>query len=211
MSDPAELEDLYKRGELKRPTAALTELLNNPEKFLKTYPLSIDEHPGPSGVRTAYIGNGKVAKRPGTVLKTLRMHRTEAFEISLIKAYGHSFPCQYVRMVPSNQDVDWYTLQAMPTIMLTCKLTGCSFVVRENADGSIQVAHLQPKDETGIDLNKRLRVKGQVAYGRLSYNFESRQVSIVGVRSARGWQVFAQKVDKEKEVGIRSVHRIFPA
>lgn len=209
MADPIALKALYDSGELKRPTEALRELQLNPEKFLKTFPISIDEDPLPSGVRTAYIKNGRVGKRPGTKLGTWNMHRTEEFIFSVMQADGHSFQCQYVRMDPSNQGIQWYTLANTPDIMLTCKLTGCTFVARQNGP-NLEVAHLQPKDETGLQLNQRLKGGGNKAYGRLKYDIETRQAHVIGVRRGGQWEIYAQKIDKAKEVGIRSVKKVWP-
>src|SRR5688572_3261992 len=169
MADPADLKAYYDSGELKRPTVALQELQQNPEKFLKTFPITIDESPLPSGLRTAYMKNGRVGWRPGSKLGTLNMHKTQEFIFSVMQPDGHSFQCQYVRMDPSNQGIQWYALANTPDVMLTCKLTGCSFVVRQNGT-NVEVAHLQPKDETGLQLNQRLVGGGQKAYGRMKYD-----------------------------------------
>lgn len=209
MADPAILEPQYRSGELKRPTEALRELQLNPERFLKTFPISIDEDATPSGVKTAYIRNGRIGKRPGTKLGTLNMHRTQEFLFSVTQPDGHSFPCQYVRMDPSNQAIQWYPVADSPGIVLTCKLTGCTFVARMNGT-TLEVAHLQPKDETGLALNQRLKTGGQKAYGRLKYDLETRQAHVVGVRRGGVWEFYAQKIDKNKEVGIRSVKKVWP-
>ena len=137
------------------------------------------------------------------------MHRTQEFIFSVMQPDSHGFQCQYVRMDPSNQGIQWYALANTPDFMLTCKLTGCSFVVRQNGP-HVEVAHLQPKDETGPQLNQRLQGGGQKAFGRLKYDLEKRQAHVVGVRRGDGWEIYAQKVDKAKEVGIRSVTRIWP-
>lgn len=209
MADPAILEPQYQSGALKRPTEALRELLLNPERFLKTYPVSIDEDPSPSGVKIAYIKNGRVGKRPGGNLGTWNMHRTEEFKFSLSQPDGHSFSCQYVRMDPSNQAIQWYAVANTPDIVLTCKLTGCTFVARQNGP-SLEVAHLQPKDESGLQLNQRMQGGGQKAYGRLKYDLETRQAHVIGVRRGGIWEFYAQKIDKNKEVGIRSVKKVWP-
>lgn len=209
MPDPANLKAFYDSGELTRPTAALAALKQNPEKFLKTYAVTIDESPLPSGPRTAYLKNGVIAKRPGSVLGTLRMHKTEQFIFSVMATDGHGFQCQYVRMDPSNQAIQWYALANAPDVMLTCKLTGCSFAVRQNGP-AIEVAHLQPQGESGIALNQRLQTGGQKAYGRLKYDLETRQAHVIGVRRGATWEIYAQKVDKAKEVGIRSVTKLWP-
>ncbi|HEX7896281.1 MAG TPA: hypothetical protein VF950_00780 [Planctomycetota bacterium] len=208
MVDPVNLKAFYDSGELKRPTVALRELQQNPEQFLKTYPISIDEAQD-SGVRTAYLRNGRVGWRPGSKLGTLNMHKTQEFIFSLSQPEGHAFQCQYVRMDPSDQAIQWYALAPAPDVMLTCKLTGCSFVVRQNGP-NVEVAHLQPKQETGLELNQRLLTGGQKAFGRLKYDLEKRQAHVVAVRRGGTWEVYAQKVDKAKEVGIRSVKKIWP-
>jgi hypothetical protein len=137
------------------------------------------------------------------------MHKTQEFIFSVMQPDGHDFPCQDVRMDPSNQAIRWYALATAPDVMLTCKLTGGSFVVRQNG-AAIEVAHLQPKDETGLELNRRLETGGQKAYGRLKYDLEKRQAHVVGIRRGTSWEIYAQKVDKAKAVGIRSVKKIWP-
>jgi hypothetical protein len=71
------------------------------------------------------------------------------------------------------------------------------------------VAHLQPDQETGLQLNTRMKVEGREAYGRLDYDFESRTINVIGVRSTRGWEIYTQKLEKH-HLYIRSVHRLFP-
>jgi hypothetical protein len=92
--------------------------------------------------------------------------------------------------------------------MVTAKLTGCSFVVRERK-GVVEVAHLQPTDETGVDLHKRMRDAGYTTYGRLNYDLDKRSINILGVRSGNTWNIYSQKLEKH-HLTIRSVHRVFP-
>ena len=117
------------------------------------------------------------------------MHQAESFKIRELpdaelndwECY-YPFPAHYVVMDPSNQAIRWYGLTGGPDVMLTCKLTGCSFVIRKQND-IVEAAHLQPKDESGLDLNRRLQGGVQTAYGRISYDMDKRSVTILGVRS----------------------------
>jgi len=210
-------ESRWKSGEFMRPREALQQLRTSPMDFLKRYPILNTFDCPSSGPTQAYFANhiGTDARRPGTVLKTLSMHKTQAFRINLkqfMNGEGEAFPVLGIYTGKSSEGPAWCLLGGTgPDIMLTAKLTGCTFVARPGPTGSqVEVAHLQPHEETGLALNERMKVKGQEAYGRLNYNIESRSINVIGIRSARGWEIYTQKLEKA-HLAIRSVHRLFPA
>lgn len=219
MSAPATVAEFfqqeYAKGTIKRPTDALRELLANPRNFLRRYPIEIDES-RQGGLITAYMINGGKGKRPGSILKTNNMHDTEGFAF---KTTGEprettvqtrvQFQAYYVPMLASNQVTQWTQIGNAADVMLTCKLTGCSFVCRVN-NGVLEAAHLQPQGESGLQLNTRLQGNGQHAWGRLKYDFDSRTVSIIGVRRGGQWKIYAQKLEKGTW-NILSVHRVYPS
>ncbi len=210
-------ESRWKSGEWMRPTAALQKLRANPSDFLKRYPILNTFDCAASGITQAFFANytSKDALRPGTILKTHRMHKTDAFRVDMKQfrnGEGDSFPVHGIFTGQSSAGAAWYTLgNAGPDIMLTAKLTGCTFVAKAgDSAGQVQVAHLQPHQETGLELHDRMKVKGQEAYGRLNYDIDSRSINVIGVRSGGKWQVFTQKLEKHR-LAIRSVHRLYPA
>ncbi len=208
----------YAAKRLTTPYDAYRALTGNAENFLRKYPVDIDEGSSAnSSVRTSYIINGGEGRRPGSVMGVRAMKTTESFRIRerpdaelTDRACYYPFPAHFVAMIPSNRNINWYPLTGGPDVMLTCKLTGCSFVVRKE-NGQVEAAHLQPTDEDGLDLNRRLAQPGQKAYGRLDYNFDKRAVTILGVRSGGQWRIFAQKWNKleTKTPSVISVHQIF--
>jgi hypothetical protein len=223
MTDPVAFQTLYQQGALIRPTVAVQQLLGNPKDFLLRYPLNVadDDTIGASGeTNRAYVTNWTGGKRPGSVLGTARMHKTEAFCITMTNTGtpdGHQINVYRVRTVESNKAADWCALPTNtgPSLMTTCMLTGCSFIVRQGTN-SIECGHLLPTDlatgnaiETGAALNTRLQGQGYLAvYGRLQYSKDDRRAAIVGVRRNNQWKIYAQKRDFSNN--IISVHRIYP-
>jgi hypothetical protein len=208
-------EQEYAKGTIKRPADALAQLRADPRAFLLRYPIEIDESQQ-GGLIAAYIINGGKGKRPGSILKTSNMHDTEGFAIKTTGVPRETSPqtraqfqAYYVPMHPSNQNTQWTQIGNAADIMLTCKLTGCSFVCRMN-NNVFEAAHLQPQGESGLQLNTRLQGGGNQAWGRLKYDFDSRTVSIIGVRRGGQWKVYAQKLEKNTW-NILSVHRVYPA
>jgi hypothetical protein len=213
------IKQQYADGALTKPYDAYQKLLANPDAFMRGFAVDIDEGTGiGSSVRNAFIVNGGTAKRPGEVLGVKRMHTTESFRIRerpdaelTDRMCYYPFPAHFVAMHPSNiKPIPWYALRGGPDVMLTCKLTGCSFVVRKQ-NNVVEAAHLQPQEESGLDLNKRLQGGGQVAFGRVNYDLEKRTITILGVRSGGRWRMFAQKWNKmeTKTPTILSVHEFF--
>lgn len=209
-------ESRWTSGEWMRPAAALQALKTNPANFLKKYPILNTYDCNASGVHQAYFANYTAtdARRPGRILGTLRMHEATGFRVNTAQfkqGEGDMFPLHGLYTGLSSQAPAWYQLgNTGPDIMLTAKLTGCTFVARPGAQGQVEVAHLKPDQETGLQLNTRMKVPGQDAFGRLSYDIDSRTVNVIGIRTGTNWQVFTQKLEKHK-FAIRSVHRLFPA
>jgi hypothetical protein len=200
-----------------RPTAALQKLRTNPSDFLKRYPILNTFDCAVSGATQAFFANytSNDARRPGTILKSLKMHQTQAFRVNKSQfrnGEGDPFTVVGVYTGKSSTGPAWTLLgDTGPDIMLTAKLTGCTFVARAGGKaGQVEVAHLQPHEETGLQLHHRMKVNGQEAYGRLNYDIDSRSINVIGIRSAKGWEIYTQKLEKH-HLAIRSVHRLFPA
>jgi len=206
----------WNAGRLTRPGTALQKLRAHPRTFLKQYPIQGNFDPAGDGAACAYIFNGAGGHRPGAVLKTKRMHDAESFTIQPNPGQlgeGHPFWVHGLHTGQSSAGPVWYLLDdAGPDIMLTAKLTGCTFVARAVAGhpGQVEITHLLPHLETGIALNTRMdAVAGQLTYGRLKYDFDVRSINVIGVRVGGSWKIYGQKMEKQT-LTIRSVHRIFP-
>jgi hypothetical protein len=191
-------------------------LLQTPEEFLRKYPIINTFDCAMHGPTEAYLRNDRTdALRPGSRLGTLNFHTTESFNLESVSganAYGYRFPVHGVYTSPSSGGPLWYTLDnSGPALMLTAKLTGCTFVATAGMGASTQVTHLQPHQETGLALNTRMQGPGRSAYGRLRYDFDTRSINIIGVRHGGRWQIWAQKLVKNSPAPkILSVNRIWP-
>jgi hypothetical protein len=213
-------DQAYADGTLMRPLDALSKLRANPRNFLRTYPVMIDERPGASSLITAYLVNNPSkdkTERPGRILGTLRMHQTQGFTICCNGMPQNTslqmramFSAHYVEMRESTAAMQWYALAMGSDIMLTCKLSGCSFAVREQ-NNAVQVAHVQPRGVTGVGLQYSLAYNqpDRIIYGGLNYDTATRSATVIGVNRAGQWKIYVQKL----EAGtwrILSVHRIYP-
>jgi hypothetical protein len=211
------LQQQWNNGALTRPQVAVMALLQNPEDFLRKYPILNTFDCQNSGVSRAYLRNGSNdAFRPGSKLGTLNMHRTESFNLESVTGHnadGYEFPVHGVFTGPGDQPPAWYRLDATgPAMMLTAKLTGCTFVVRASYGGGIEVTHLQPNQNIdGITLNTNMRTGGNSAYGRLRYDIDVRSINVIGVRHGNNWQIWAQKLEKNSNPPrLLSLNRIWP-
>jgi hypothetical protein len=206
------LDRQYNAGSLMRPIAALNALRNNPRDFLGRYPIQNNFDCQASGLTTAYLANTVAeAQRPGGVLGVRRMHTTQAFKLlnQPSEQGAANFTAYGVHMGRSDAGPQWFQLpQAGPDIMLTAKLTGCTFVARQQGELT-EVAHLKPEDETGLELHQRMQDAGHQAYGRLRYDLDSRSINVIGVRRGAQWKIYAQKIEKH-QLTIRSVTKVFP-
>jgi hypothetical protein len=212
----------WNAGRLTRPSVALSQLSANPRAFLEKYPIQSNFDPHANGNAQIYIFNGGGGQRPGSIMKTFNMHTTESFTVQPMPGQlgeGTTFWVQGLKTDGSsnhnNNNIDWFRLgNGGPGILLTAKLTGCTFVARSvpGQPGAVDVAHLQPDQplvENGLQLNQRLDIQGQQTYGRLKYDFNVRSINVIGVRLPGGWKIYAQKLEKQN-LSIRSVTRIFP-
>lgn len=206
----------WNAGRLTRPGQALDQLRRHPRTFLRKYPIQNNYDPQHSGVFQAYFFNGAAGQRPGSILKTQKMHTTETFTVQGLAGQlgeGHLFWLHGLHTGQSNVAPVWYLLDnGGPDIMLTAKLTGCTFVARPavgHPAGCAEITHLQPNAESGFALNTRMNVPGQHAYGRLRYDIDTRSINVIGVRQGGNWKIYAQKIEKQN-LTIRSVTRIFP-
>ncbi len=232
MADPPVFEAEYQNGTMMRPTVAVAQLLASPRKFLRKYPLNISDDGtlGTSGpTNRVFVTNHTPGKRPGTILRTHRMHTAESFNINLTNIglpTGHQINAVRIATTQSDQAASWYRLNTIgAALMVTCQLTGCAFVIRAagvGGIGAIECGHMLPTDlttmaaiETGEALNTRLVASGNylAVYGRNSYDHQQngmydRNVAIIGVRRNGQWKIYAQKKDTQR--GIKSVHRVYP-
>lgn len=201
---------------LTRPQDALISLLQSPETMLRKHPIINTFDCVAHGVTKAYFRNGGAdALRPGSKLGTARMHTTESFNIESVSGancYGCAFPVHGVYTGQSSAAPLWYALDASgPAMMLTAKLTGCTFVAKAGVGTDVMVTHLQPHQETGVELNTRMLGPGRAAYGRLKYDIDTRSINIIGLRHSGRWQIWAQKLDKNATpTRLLSLHRIWP-
>lgn len=206
----------WNAGRLMRPGVALQSFRDHPRTFLKKYPIQNNFDPQNSGVFRAHIFNGAAGQRPGSILKTKSMHTTQTFTIQAAPGQlgeGNPFWVHGLHTGQSSAGPVWYLLDGGgPDIMLTAKLTGCTFVARPangHPPGCVEITHLQPHQETGIALNTRMNIPGQHAYGRLKYDFDIRSINVIGIRQNGAWKIYAQKLEKQT-LTIRSVTRIYP-
>jgi len=207
----------WEAGRFTRPSNALNSLIQNPQSFLRKNPIVNTFDCAAHGQTTAYIRNDNTnAKRTGKVLGRLRYHKAESFNIeqsSGANSYGHTFNVHGVFTGPSNVAPVWYTLgNTGPSVMLTAKLTGCTFVARAGAAAhEVDVTHLQPTAESGRTLNRRLRGGGRAAYGRLKYDYAKRSINVIGVRHNGHWRIWVQRLVKNShEPRVLGVKRIWP-
>ncbi len=211
----AYMEAEWNARRLTRPQDAVMRLLQDPETFLRKHPIINTFDCAVNGETRAYFRNDRAdALRPGSRLGTLSMHTTESYNLESVSGancYGYAFPVQGVYMGQSGGAIQWYTLDATgPAMMLTAKLTGCTFVARAGIGASVEVTHLQPQDESGLDLNRRMAGVG-AAYGRLKYDLDTRSVNVMGVRHGGRWHIWAQKLDKNATPPrILSLTKIWP-
>lgn len=211
------------------PAIAFNTLLANPGAFLKRYPVRIFGATAASGVAgyTMLNRNPGASMRPGSVLGTLNMHTTESFEIRSNAALGavgggaggHAFQAHSIHMDAGTTNMGFYRLGAGagPTIVVTGQLSGCSFVMLPVAAGVVDVAHVRPQGQTGQALQAALATAMPNAqiYGAsgASGNYDSadRFASIIGVRFAGVWRIYAQKQDANAgDFRIKSAYQIYP-
>jgi hypothetical protein len=72
----------YLAGRMKSPHTALGQLRAHPRTFLRQHPISNTWDRPATGAINAYLCNGGGGHRPGSILKTTRMHAAETFNLS---------------------------------------------------------------------------------------------------------------------------------
>jgi hypothetical protein len=208
------------------PAVAYNTLLANPGEFLKRYPVRIFGATLPSGVTNYFLFNRGASMRPGSRLGTLRMHATESFDIraagalagALPGAANHPFLAHSVHMDVGAAAMGFYHLPAgAPNIMVTGQLSGCSFVMVPAGVGQVDVAHVQPQNQTGQALYGNITgaIPNAQVYGasgtRGNYDSADRRASIIGVFAAGQWRIYAQKQEiASGDYHIKSVYQIYP-
>jgi len=200
------------------PQQALIALQADPMSFLRKYSVRIFGDPTGSHVSSYRIEEGQASTRRGQVLGSLRRHATQRFDI---KARGSAlgnppnsvwFDAHSVKMFQSDRphDIGVYRLPAGgPNLMVTGQLSGCSFAIRENGDGTLDATHIQPSRNVPAGLlNRTLKRTGEwtEVYGRENYSAAHR-ASIIGVRRAGSWRIFAQK-QNENDFGVAKVKQL---
>lgn len=208
-------EEQWTSGAMMRPAAACLKLQSDLKGFLQRYPLRSTFDCPASGVCTAYILNAgdSDAMRPGSILGTKRMHETEGFALQNAPGplgAGQAFQVHGIFMGQSSAGPTWYQLDNTgPDLMLTAKLTGCTFIARASG-ANVEVAHLQPHLEDGFELHERMKATpGQETYGRFRYDIDTRSINVMGTRRNGKWKIYVQKIEKH-HLAVLSVHRLFP-
>jgi hypothetical protein len=209
------------------PADAFNDLSADPQDFLRRVPLRTFGSETMSQQLPAILRpriNGD-ARRPAPGLGTSMMLRANAFEIRTPRmatfgspANGFSFTTHYVHMTTTTVDqVQLHQLPAgNPAILITPTLSGCSFVIEQDAAGNVSVAHVQPQAPLGgEDTRKALEEKFPDAkvYGPgEDYDSANRRVTIIGVfKNRREWRFYAQKQENDsRDYRVVSVHRIWP-
>jgi hypothetical protein len=221
------------------PTQALQMLQTNTEAFLNRYPIRIFGDPSGSSAQanyriedaTASLPAGSVPQRPGSVLRHLHQHDTQLFFIKAGASAGPNVAgsawlvAHSVKMWDAGKahQVQPYTLPAVggPSLMVTGELTGCSFAIHDNNNGSLVVTHIKPHllapgEHAGAVLRAQpLQTSLQnnpywdVVYGGKDYDTGNRRVAIIGCRTGTTWKIYAQKLENAMPFTIRKVKKIF--
>jgi len=210
-------------------------LLVSPEDFLRRHVLYTPGFmaPAASGVVSVYFSESTLyaeKTRPGSRLGVLSrpFHKTDAISISnnnpaagVGGMAGAPVPCLQFNVHwiatsfhPPGAAVGafpWYTLTSVSGLMVTQRLTGCSFVV-DPAGGAMRVAHIMPSPgETGTQLRARLVTllgAGVSIYGRGEYS-QDREATVVGIDNGHGWHIYVQKQDLQS-FKVRSIKQLYP-
>lgn len=179
-----------------KTSTALYQLKSFPETFLRSN-LLIIAGVGRSGVVDYYI----------EPKDTNNQRYNEAFKFTSFSGDERREKLQVhnVRMIPKTEafnpkEIEAYSLDGGPDLMITGQLSGCAFAVAK--PGATLVAHIQPGGGRGEghDLRNTLvkdgRFKGYAnapvkVFGLGDY---TAYAYIVGIRNGNDWQFFAQQV-----------------
>jgi hypothetical protein len=216
------------------PTAqeAYNDLIADPARFLRTYALNVSTSgAGVSAVAQFTIYRRSAATRPGRTLgrlprvfNRLISHASDRFDIRLVGRENgsptdtFSFPAHSIAVNQGAANMTTYTLPAGgPPIFVTTMLSGCSFVMQQPQGAGLGVAHIQPVNQNGVQLQASLAAAtpGARVYGSANYDSASRRVAVIGIRRNTRWEVYAQKMDNPNFVNteptnIMSVYQLWP-
>jgi len=209
------------------PHVVYNTLLANPSGTLRNYLFRIFGSPDPSGVSAYRLMNRGPSQRPSSSVGNLKMHDTESFDIrsqnsivGVAPANSFFFNAHSIHMDAGALEMDFYALGgAGPNIVVTGQLSGCSFIMRPGAAGAVDVAHVRAVDGLApATLATALaHMPNAQVYGGIdttgNYDFHDREASIIGVRTAGQWAIYAQKQqpDVTGVHRIKSVYQIWPA
>ena len=215
---------------------ALIQILTDPKAFLRDNLLQVGDFIGASGIKTAEFQTSQLglthnlttAQRFGHVFRGLHKHGVQAFLFGAnpkVNFQTTSVQVQFIQMYQYGglAAIQWHPLAPIgpgsPNIVITTKLTGCSFLVRTSPAGGIECAHVQPGGaQTGQQLRQALsglhagnyeRLFGRGKSGEKGYG-DSEASTIVGVRRQGAWKIYAQRLVNQQETLI-DVERIYPA
>jgi hypothetical protein len=178
---------------------ALQELVSNTRSFLQKNTLVPGNAAGSTFGVADYaidVEDGYI-RRPGSILGKYKMHLGLKYKIKRPNELpnGYRFKAIYLPVQPSNSNFITSTLPDYgegTNLMITTQLTGCSVIIDRNGN-SVNVAHIQPKGETGIQLQNRLIGLGHNVFGAIDYPND--RAIVIGARSKNGWNFFAQVQD----------------
>ena len=212
------------------PQAALANLTQHPRTFLKANLVKVGQFGGVSRTIQGCVfqsSGGPMAHRYGTVLGSYNQKAVQDFTFSGAVNMGFAsvvVDVQFIQMFAhaAGGPIPWYPMTVgagTPDIMITTKLTGCSFLVRNNA-GVIECAHIQPNaaanpPQTGQALRTTLSAGGGYASlfgrGRTGMKgYESAEAAtVIGVRRNNAWNIYAQRQVAGQDT-FKDVERIFP-
>jgi hypothetical protein len=188
---------------------ALTSLQADPKSFLQKYTVRIAGHPTVSGIQQYYISP-----------RALAANYFDINTLSIANVGAKSFMAWSVLMVYYNA-VDPQALQPLivsasggPDIMVTGLLNGCTFCMLKVPNG-VAMTHVKPMGIDAVKLHTKLTTQGRFqnhpspfqTFGQASDYTGSEDATLVGIRQAGTWKVYAQ-IHTRMQSPIRRVSRI---
>lgn len=178
---------------------ALQELIVNTRAFLQKNTIVPGNAAGTNFGVADYaidVEDGYI-RRPGSILGKYKMHLGLKYKIKNPNQLpnGFRFKAVYLPVQQSNTNFVTVTLPNSgegTNLMITTQLTGCSVIIDRNGN-SVNVAHIQPNGETGIQLQNRLTTLGHNVFGAIDYPND--RAIVIGTRSKSVWNFFAQVQD----------------
>jgi hypothetical protein len=169
---------------------AVQRLQTHPMDFLRS--CSVTPHGvSDTGVKTFYMIETILPGRPGGNVNPQQQFKILPEKDVLDPNAGFPFHVVHIPVQPSNIAINPYSLPLHgPGIMITTQLTGCCIVMIP-ARGTWDVAHLQPKGETGEQLRIRLAKSGLKVYGAPDYS--GYRAVFIGIRIKSIWEFYTQK------------------